>query len=268
MIKKGSLFFTLFLVFPFMFSCIGGANIKSSVQNFDNEKIAVADALFMHEVFGITDPVERFNKNLFVGSIQFSGGFIRNPEMGMMVQSKHMQLSETGLFEKNAKGFVSELMKTVFDKRKIESSAAGSGSVLKLITFSDETDRVKYPEDERDNISLPRQKRAPVIVDKKTAGILYKELNTRYLAVPVIEYYYGHNGGWFNGQSIGTGAGSRISFKLLIVDLEKADIVLNYEKVVVKIYEYTFNLSVIEIAQDLYKSERKIIKELNRVFPD
>jgi len=267
MINKIAVIIMVCFISPVLFSCSTDANIKTSIKTFKNNRIAVSDALFMHEVFGITDSVKKFDKNLFIGSIQFSGGFIRNPEMGMMVQSKQKTLSDEQRFEKNAVNFVSELMNTILSERKIEVLHAASGNLVNLIVFSDEIDRVQYPEDQRDNICLPRLKRKPESVDKKTAAILYNEFKTRYLAVPVIEYYYGHNGGWFNGQNIGTAAGSRISFKLFIVDLLESAIVLNYEKVEVNLFEFDFSLSIIEMEQELYKGERKIISELRRVFP-
>lgn len=268
MIKKTAVIIMLCPVVQVLLSCSTATGIRTSVSSFRNVRMAVADAVFMHEAFGITDDVERFNKNLFVGSIQFSGGFVRNPEMGMMVQSKQKTLSDTGRFEKNAKGFAEELMRTVLNERKSAFFHTSSPSVIKLISFSDETERKQYPEDQRDSINLPRQKRLPVDVDKKISALLSGELKTKYIAVPVIEYYYGHNGGWFNGQNMGTGAGTRFSFKLYIVDLENAAIVLDYEKTEVTLFDFDFDMSVIEMEQELYKSERKIINELNRVFPD
>lgn len=85
--------------------------------------------------------------------------------------------------------------------------------------------------------------------------------------IPVIEHYYGHNGGWFNDQKYGCGAGARISIHLYVYDIVSGKPVFSFQDSKKTLYEYRFEMSVIDMEQELQKLEEQIFQDLDNAIP-
>lgn len=238
------------------------------IKNFQNKKIVMLPPQPMSDILGITDEEQQFNNNIYIGSIRFSGCIITNPSLKNMRQSEKRVFSMKDEFLQTMKQSVSsalldELNRKNYDVREYAKTADAPFQIKDIIRYESIQDRNKYPEDGDDNINLPRIIYKPVSLNDQVRNTFLNE-NCDYLMVPVIEYYYGHNGGWFNDQLWGCPSGLRIACQILVYDVHTGRLVFyfrNYEK---KILGLKYQISIPEITRELYDLEKIMAKKIQK----
>ena len=217
---------------------------------------AVAEPIFMSSVLGVQDKEDIFSKNLYCGSVQFSGGYIEKPENGMLRQSQKRDFSGEENFNKEAKRFLSQAVVSAL-KEKGFSAISVSGDMSNIVKIERDLDLSKNEDDGKDNICLPRYSSRGLDIPMESIPEKIRS-TSRYLIIPIIENYYGHSGGFFNGQAYGCGAGARITIFIVCIDTTTGAVVMSYRDYAKKLYEYKFRMSSFEMLQELKPLEDSI----------
>lgn len=231
-------------------------SVKTGSLPADMQTVSVADPVFMFSVLSLKEKNEIFSKNLLCGAIQFSGGFVEKPENGMLRQSLKRDFSGEEDFTREAKKFLSEAVVTALRKKGF-SVIPVAGDMSSIIKVERDMDLSISEDDGRDNISLPRYISRGIDIKKESIPEKISS-SSRYLIIPVIENYYGHSGGFFNGQAYGCGAGARITVFILCIDTSTGAVVMTYSDYAKKIYEYKFRINNFEMLQELKLLEAEV----------
>jgi len=257
----------IFNLIIFFTGCSSTYVVTSNISSFYDYQVLLADPLLLYDLYGLTNDLEKFDRNLYIGSIHFLGGFIRNPEKGMRIQAKKISFSAKKKFEDNIKNFFIRSLTKILKEKDINFLLLKDIPSKGFIKLIDEEYRGRHGDDGNDNISLPRIHYYAVDNDQKNFSMIKKKYNARYLMIPVIEHYYGHNGGWFNEQKSGCGAGVRISNHIYIYDLKSGNVVFSYQDKQKKIYDYKFRLSILQMGQELFELEQELYNNIDSAIP-
>ncbi|MDP6931903.1 MAG: hypothetical protein QGG40_03265, partial [Myxococcota bacterium] len=76
--------------------------------------------------------------------------------------------------------------------------------------------RGSHPEDDHDNLSLPRWTFQPGPLEP--SSLTHLDDTVSAVLVPMLLHYYSHNGGWFLGQTMGCAGGARIRVGWAVYD--------------------------------------------------
>ncbi len=249
----------LIIIFALL-SALSCSSVNNSVKTgsipADMQIVAVADPVFMSSVLGLKEKDEIFAKNLYSGAIQFSGGYVEKPENGMLRQSLKRDFSGEEDFTREAKNFLSEAVVSAL-KKKGFSVVPAAGDMSSILKIERDLDLSKSEDDGRDNISLPRYISRGVDINKESIPEKIRS-SAKYLIIPVIENYYGHSGGFFNGQAYGCGAGARITLFILCIDTSTGAVVMTYSDYAKKMYDYKFRINNFEMLQELQLLEAEV----------
>ncbi|WP_156781833.1 hypothetical protein [Leptospira tipperaryensis] len=166
-----------------------------------------------------------FENNAFVGFIHFTGGLIRvQKDFGVQVESKNKEFKgQTELkpmvlnwLEKS----LSEILKTKNKPIKIATVKQPFSKVNTVKNYE------LSPDNGQDNINVPNIHFVFEEASKEFNQVLTAE-NVRFAVVPIIQQYYAHSGGWFNGQDWGCLAGIRTGIQIIVYDTKDKKIVFD-----------------------------------------
>jgi len=164
--------------------------------------VTVAPALCLADVPGAIER-DAFHDNLILGNIWFSGGYEIMAEEGNQARSVNYRIDEVEDYATLARSWAEDAL----GKALTEAGARWSRHATGITPAPPRRTRARGtgPLDGKDNQNLPRFTLEPTALpDGATAGI------TGTVLVPVVVYYYTHNGGWFVGQDEGTPGGARL----------------------------------------------------------
>lgn len=198
--------------------------------SFEGRPVSVAPPLFASEILAPGNDRGRFDKNVFCGLIQFSGGYVRGPaEQGGRIQNRLMTLSLEQETKREAARETAEILRKAFAERGLQVAPLSGAISPRLLTLDGELDYRVRPDEGRDSISLPLLRfHGRAALDTGSRSSVGRNAgHDGYVVIPVVLRYFRHNAGWFNGQEIGAYAGARIALKLLIYDLRSGEKVLD-----------------------------------------
>lgn len=203
----------LLLLLSFLWTCRSASSALTRLPAFGESELFVSEEIFLlKDLIPITNKKEIFNKNLFVGDLNFSGGIAREKTIwGEQVVTKQIEfLNETGVKGESVnyvRSIVTNSFKT-YQKFTIFQPT-------KLFQVQFERDLTKVADEGVDNINIPNEipqlTLSPNVDFKGKKGVLL---------VPIIQYAYSHNAGWFNGQDWGCMAGVRAKLLLVWIQME------------------------------------------------
>ena len=224
--------------------------------NFSKEKsVFLVEPVLLSTLLKISNEKEQFDANIYVGEVFFSGPL--ETESNGIAHSKLRRFTNQTEYSdrilKEVKFAVSEGVSTLKHQNDVLRAEALPLTVEKL------QPRDKNPADGTDNMNLPRMK-----YDLRWNTKLASQLKPGYYVVPVIEYYYGHTGGWFNGQNFGCGAGARVSISVQIFDAEDGKTVFHFSDFRRQIGEYQFRSNSVQMSQELALLEKSILGDIRR----
>ncbi|RHX90032.1 hypothetical protein [Leptospira stimsonii] len=228
---KNKYTFSLFFVCTVIFlaSCsskkyysIRSNQIQSSVKE---ENFLLVRPLLASELAGYKKTEIAFENNAFVGFIHFSGGLIRvQKAFGVQVESKN----------KEFKG-QTELKPMVLNwlEKSLSEVLRTKNKPIKIVTIKQPFSKVNTvknyelsPDNGQDNINVPNIHFVFEEASKEFNQVLEVE-NVRFAVVPIVQQYYAHSGGWFNGQDWGCLAGIRTGIQMLVYDSKEKRIVFD-----------------------------------------
>ncbi|TGM79714.1 hypothetical protein [Leptospira bouyouniensis] len=201
----------LIIFLSFFGTCSSGSTALSRLPALGDKELYISEEIFLlKDLIPITNKKEIFNKNLFVGDLNFSGGISREKTIwGEQVVTKQIEfLNETGVKDESV-NYVQSIVTNKFksyQKFKIFQPT-------KLFQVQFQRDLTKVADEGVDNINIPNE--IPQLSVSSNADFKGKK---GVLLIPIIQYGYSHNAGWFNGQDWGCMAGVRA--KLLLVWLQ------------------------------------------------
>ncbi|PKL37762.1 MAG: hypothetical protein CVV44_15600 [Spirochaetae bacterium HGW-Spirochaetae-1] len=246
--------------------------LKKNKDTLGKNDILILGPLFLSDIFSPENDEDIFNRNLYVGAITFSGGIVTNEKMGMTRQSEKRTFEKQQEFRDTVRKFYLNTLKEIVQDKKVRAQFIESPSQLGLeekniIDLSVEKDRRRYEEDGQDNINLPRSIFSIGPLSTSVTDAVKKISRADTIVIPVIEYYYGHDGGWFNDQEWGCGAGARMSFHLYAFNVETGNVIFTFRNVEKNIIKFHYQMSHLEMSKELYKLEIEMAKKLRKVFP-
>lgn len=191
-------------------------------KSFAGRPVSVAAPLFASEISDAGSERAMFDRNVYCGTIQFSGGYVRGPaEQGGRIQNRLMTLALEDETKREAARESAAMLEKAFAERGLQVKPLRTQIHRRLLTLDSELDYRSRPDEGRDSINLPllRFHGGPTLNTNAVAALMRSAGHEGYVVIPVILRYFRHNAGWFNGQEIGAYAGARIAIKLLVYDL-------------------------------------------------
>lgn len=198
---------------------------------------------------------ELFEANLFAGEIYFSGSMATRDNG--IVHSRIRRFSNRSEYTDR---ILTEFKRTItestarFPVQKTAARHDGLPIKLEKTISRDANDA-----DGTDNVNLPRIQYSLGWQNARRATD-----HDGYYIVPMVQYYYGHTGGWFNGQIFGCGAGARLSLAVYVFDATDGKKIFHYSADRRQISEYQFRSNTVKMSQDLAKLEREVLADLAR----
>ncbi|WP_244247417.1 hypothetical protein [Leptospira montravelensis] len=203
----------LFLFLSFFASCSSGSSALSRLPALGQSELFVSEEIFLlKELIPVTNKKEIYKKNLFVGDINFSGGISREKTIwGEQVVTKQIEfLNETGVKEESLNTVQAIVTKSFKSYQKFSIAQP-----TKLFQVRFQKDFTKVPDEGVDNINIPNE----IPEFKLQTGYDFKG-KRGVLLIPIVQYSYSHNAGWFNGQDWGCMAGVRAKLILVWIQME------------------------------------------------
>lgn len=255
-----------------LFSCSRNYIIEDNFSGFNDKKIAVLSPILLQKVFNYKDETT-FEKNLYIGTIDFQGGLINNKQTGYITKAKIRNYDN----QKEFRNIIIDIFhKTIIytltkDNRKFEfvdtNDKSITGSIIKPEDVMIDEDIVKRDDFKRDNINFPVYIYTLKSVQNDALTEIRKKYNPYYLLIPVIEYYYIHNSGWFNGQDLGCTSGYRSRLHIYILDIEKNKIVYLFKNDEKKRFKYKYVYDKYEMKEWQQELNLKIRQTLEAAIP-
>ena len=225
------------LVFPFIFlflalfvSCSASSSALSRLPALGNAETYISEeVVFAKDIFNLKNKKEIYAKNLFVGDLNFSGGISREKTpWGEQVVTKQVDfLNEAGVQEETL-----NYVQSIATKKFKTYKSAKIGQLTKMFQIGFQKDLTKVADEGVDNINIPNE-----ILDFKIQSNFDFKGKQGILLVPIVQYSYSHNAGWFNGQDWGCMAGVRAKLLLVWIQMETKT-VLHVEGLEAKQKEY------------------------------
>ena len=160
-----------------------------------------------------------FEAGYFVGHLHLAGGYVViKTDRGMQHRSKTIEFSEQERYLKLASDWVEKSIHSALTWRRIEFVPVEALAMEAVALPKKRELRGSASSDLRDNQNLPRFDLEPTPLDETMRAALPDLGGAPLLLVPYVTTYYSHNGGWFVGQTYGTGAGARIRLMWAIYD--------------------------------------------------
>lgn len=185
-------------------ACGSGAvrshSVESAAPPAMPARVALAAPVLAHTLDGIPDG-DTVHTGLYVGNLVFSGGYVtEESDIGLQNRSRAHERKAEEAFAELVSQQAAVAVEAALDKRKVDWQPWSPEAVPSL-----EFLRVRgtHEEDGSDNIPLPRWD----ISMPRVEGSDWPEVDA--VMVPYVIHYYGHNAGWFLGQTYGHGAGAR-----------------------------------------------------------
>jgi len=255
-----------------LFSCSRNYIVEDNFSGFNDKKIAVLPPVLLQKVFNYKDETA-FDKNLYIGTIDFQGGLINNKQTGYITEAKIKNYDHQKEFRNIIIDIFHKTIGNVFteDNRKFEFIDANdksiTGNIIKSENIIIDEDIVKREDYKRDNINFPVYIYTLKSVQNDALIEIRKKYNPSYLVIPVIEYYYIHNSGWFNGQDLGCTSGYRSRLHLYILDIEKNKIVFLFKNDEKKRFKYKYVYDKYEMKEWQQELNLKIRQTLEEAIP-
>lgn len=203
----------LIIFLSFFGTCSSGRTALSRLPALGDKELYISEEIFLlKDLIPITNKKEIFNKNLFVGDLNFSGGISHEKtNWGEQVVTKQIEfLNETGVKEES-ENYVQSIVTNKF--KAYQKFTIFQPTKLFQVQF--QRDLTKVADEGVDNINIPNEipqlKLLPNADFKGKKGVLL---------IPIIQYAYSHNAGWFNGQDWGCMAGVRAKLLLVWVQMD------------------------------------------------
>ena len=225
--------------------------------------LAVAPPVILSDVPGAVEE-DAFAEQMIVGHVHLSGGYIElETDRGIQYRSKNVELGAEEGMRAQVKRWLGEVIREIVTERV-------DGRARFLERFDPAAlpaPRRRYargsgPLDMRDNQNLPRYALEAVPLTEKARAALPPLDGARWLLVPVVVYYYSHNGGWFIGQTLGTGGGARGRIFWVVYDLESGRPVDSGEVEARRVEKYVFSPNSAQIEDYLISIEEALAREL------
>ncbi|PJZ68249.1 hypothetical protein CH373_04455 [Leptospira perolatii] len=192
-------------------------------RNWQKEKLLLLPASYVNELAGLSKPMEIYEANTFVGFVYFSGGLVRiQKDLGVQTTTKNIELKSQSEFRKLSSDWIDSSISSLLRKKAYNLSPYSS-----KITFQKPKLRKDYSLSEdngQDNINVPKIEYIFEELSKESSEALSKS-GAKYAIIPLVQYYYGNNAGWFIGQDWGCMAGARIGVQILVYDIESKRVV-------------------------------------------
>jgi hypothetical protein len=231
--------------------CAPGYLVRKNAMD-QAKPLYVADPILLNSLVRAGSEQEQYRRNLFVGEIFFSGPM--DTDSQGYVYSRQVRLAKQPEYAQVIVAAVKKEMAETLETRRATKKV--SAAVLPL-RIQENMVRAKLPEDGRDNTNLPRIEYS--LAWSNTA--ISQSLPAGYYFVPVIENYYGHTGGWFFGQSFGSGAGARFSMQAYVFDSEKGSVVFHFRASRKKQGEYDFKSDSSKMSHELAQLEEALLAD-------
>jgi hypothetical protein len=180
--------------------------------------LAVAPSVRLNEVPGAVEN-DPFVDGVHVGHLHMSGGYvILETERGMQHRSKEVTPSAEESYAAEASRWLDRTVAEIVSERGVEGRPISPIPPSALAPPGRRIRRGSEGDDLRDNQNLPRFELDPGPLEVSALEGLPE--GTRFVLVPILVHYYSHNGGWFIGQTYGTGGGARIRVLWVVYDAE------------------------------------------------
>lgn len=203
----------LILLVSFFVTCRSASSALSRLPSFGGSELFVSEEIFLlKDLIPVANKKDTFNKNLFVGDLNFSGGISREKTIwGEQVVTKQIEfLNETGVKDESVNYVQSIVTNRLKGYQKFTILQPS-----KLFQVQFQKDLTKVADEGVDNINIPNE----IPQFKLSANVDFKG-KKGVLLIPIIQYAYSHNAGWFNGQDWGCMAGVRAKLLLVWVQME------------------------------------------------
>ena len=179
------------------------------------ESVAVVELQMLHEMEA-TPQEQWFERGNAVGFIQHRGGYVEPSEAGSRVHSKETVITMNQRFREYLTAWHSTQV-TRFSResgvRATPASLLGTPPVVERSrTFGE------VSESGTDNVNIPHLVFRPQ--QQWDGAKAYRDEGNSAVLIPVTAYYYGHNPGWFYGQTWGCSSGARARLLWLLYDAE------------------------------------------------
>lgn len=250
-------------------SCSSTDKLEKTIKSFNNSKIYIQDPILLSDILNYTDSYKKFRENQFVGNLNFEGGIIIDKKDNMRTKSKITTFSREDQFKKRiVKNLKTGIVK-IFRKKKLNYVISDLNN-LKLensltVDESIDYDRKKetIAEEGIDNINIPHKKY--LFQNLKQSSQLLEFLNkhdVKFIVVPVVEYYYSHNAGWFIDQANGCGLGQRYAVQLHFFDASTGIRIASKKFEIKNINHFKYSISFFKSDLELKKLEKKILLKI------
>ncbi len=229
------------------------------------EDIAVAPPILLSDVPGAVEK-DAFAEQMIVAHVHLSGGYIElETERGIQYRSKNVELGAEEAMRAQVQRWLQPVVRRIVEARV--------GTRARFLSEFDPAalpaPRRRYargsgPLDMRDNQNLPRYALEAVPLTDAARSHLPALEGARWLLVPVVVYYYSHNGGWFIGQTLGTGGGARGRIFWVVYDLKSGNPVDFGEVEARRVEKYVFSPNSAQIEDYLLSIEEALAAALER----
>lgn len=224
-------------------------------QNVRSDKpIYVTEPVLLAQLSGLKSEEEIFNANQFTGEIFFSGPMIT--DNNGLVHSEKRRLANRSEY---ATRIIAELRRRIETAPLPRSTKSALAAPALPLSIEKSIAREKHPADGTDNVNLPRMQ-----FDVRWDTARAANVSPGLYLVPIVRHYYGHTGGWFNGQTFGCGAGVRISVAAYIFDSGSGNAVFYFAAEDREIREYNFRSDTVQMSQELARLEERVLRDLIR----
>ncbi len=197
---------SLAIVCSLAVACAPKALVRGSPYKGDPLVVGLAPPVLLHEVPGVVQE-DVFLENLFVGNVVFSGGFeVVRADGGLQNRSLHIDLDLQEPYAREIRAMVEDWMIAALDRQKITWQRLDALPDESLPVPQRRDLRGSYDLEGRDNQNMPVALFNPTAL--RAVPALPDGIDA--VLVPMVVYYYSHNGGWFQGQTWGTHTGARI----------------------------------------------------------
>ncbi|MDR1626750.1 MAG: hypothetical protein LBT33_09425 [Spirochaetia bacterium] len=248
MISKQKNIKNLFQILLLGFS-LGGCASVPTLGVREDVPLVLAQAVPLRDLAqpGMED-MDAYEKNLFLGTIAFSGGIIQDRQKGNIFRALSIELSGEDYLARVSRVIQSSLGNALKseDVSVVEKTAfpvpAEAAPLFALEAGFTDGYESGY-EKRTDNINFPVWDYTLSVVSPRDLSALIQKntgVGAGILVVPVIECAYSHTGGWFYDRESGSPAGVRVIVQIIGIDIAAGDIVYRYKqdyKHIVKPYQ-------------------------------
>ncbi len=179
------------------------------------QTVAVAPTQVLAELPAVAteDP---FEAGLTVGHVHHAGGYeLRDVPTGVLARSKSITVNAADDYAEQVRAWVDDTVSDALLRRGTSWVRAEGFDPEAFVPPRQSNLRGTTKHDGNDNLNLPRfQLRPEPLPAEARQGI-----EGDVLLVPMVVYYYSHNGGWFIGQRKGSSGGARFRLHWAVYDL-------------------------------------------------